>query len=341
MRKHCFLRRIEWIKLTNMKICGVCENEIDGTKAHFRMLVPLFHSENHLPEVMKFLNSLHEDIPGGITVDFIVDGRIEDELAVLREIRELKASAKIITLSRNFGVGPALHAGIASRNTCIVSAVGSDLQEPAGLYREFYAAISSGEFDVALGQRRSREDPFLPRVLAKLYWRINRSLVNSSAPLGGFDVFAMSEGVATSFVKLAELNTNFTSQLLWIGYRVKWIKFDRTARISGKSSWTLRRKFKLFADSLYGYTAKPISWMTWAGFVTSVLLVFVAIATGVGKVLGLVEIPGYTTLILLFALGQSLTLFSMGILGGYMYRAFENSTGRPNYVIRKIHEKPQ
>ena len=324
-----------------MLICGSCEKEIDGTAAHFRMLVPLYHSENHLPQVMKYLNSLHEVIPGGVTVDFIVDGRIEDEIALFGQISELKASANIVSLSRNFGVGPALHAGIASRNTCIVSAVGSDLQEPLDLFEDFFAAISSGDFDVALGQRRSREDPFLPRVLAKIYWRINRSLVNSSAPLGGFDVFAMSEGVAASFVKLDELNTNFTSQLLWIGYRVKWIKFDRTARISGKSTWTLRRKFKLFADSLYGYTAKPILWITWTGFLASMILIFVAGATGIGKALGIVEIPGYTTLILLFALGQSLTLLSIVILGGYIYRAFENSTGRPNYVIRKIYEKPQ
>jgi hypothetical protein len=319
-----------------MTLCGVCNQEIVSGVPHFRMLVPLFHSENHLPEVMSYLNSLNSDIPGGITVDFIVDGRIEDELALSQEIDRLEPSAKIIVLSRNFGVGPALHAGIASRETCIVSAVGSDLQEPKNLYVEFYEAITSAQYDIALGQRRSREDPFLPRVLAGIYWRLNRSLVNSSTPLGGFDVFAMSKGAALSFVKLDELNTNFTSQLLWIGYRVKWIKFDRTARISGKSSWTLRRKFKLFADSLYGYTGKPIALMTWTGFISSGLLLILATSTAIGKILGLVSLPGYTTLVLLFALGQSLTLMCIGIVGGYLYRTFENSTNRPNYVIRKI-----
>jgi hypothetical protein len=319
-----------------MTLCGVCNKEIVNGVAHFRMLVPLFHSENHLPEVMSYLNSLNSDIPGGITVDFIVDGRIEDELALSKEIDRLEPSAKVIVLSRNFGVGPALHAGIASRETCIVSAVGSDLQEPKDLYVDFFEAITSAQYDIALGQRRSREDPFLPRVLAGIYWRLNRSLVNSSAPLGGFDVFAMSNGAALSFVKLNELNTNFTSQLLWIGYRVKWIKFDRTARISGKSSWTLRRKFKLFADSLYGYTGKPIALMTWTGFVTSALLLVLAASTALGKILGLISLPGYTTLVLLFALGQSLTLMCIGIVGGYLYRTFENSTNRPNYVIRTI-----
>ena len=321
---------------TNMKKCGVCEEELDGTAAHFRMLVPLYHSENHLPEVMRYLNSLHMEIPGGITVDFIVDGRVEDEIALQNEIENLEPSATVIILSRNFGVGPALHAGIASRETCIVSAVGSDLQEPQHLYSEFNEAISSAEYDIALGQRRSREDPFLPRILAGIYWRLNRSLVNANAPLGGFDVFAMSKAAAASFVKLDELNTNFTSQLLWIGYRVKWIKFDRTARISGKSSWTLRRKFKLFADSLYGYTGKPIALMTWTGFLSSALLLMLAVSTVVGKILGFIDLPGYTTLVLLFALGQSLTLMCIGIVGGYLYRTFENSTNRPNYVIRKI-----
>jgi len=318
------------------KLCAVCGDSLEGGLPHFRMLVPLFHSEVHLPEVMSYLNNLNSTIPGGITVDFVVDGRIEDEIAVSQNLDALDPAANIIILSRNFGVGPALHAALAQRQACISSAIGSDLQEPTSLYLDLFDSISSGNADIALGERRSRQDPFISRILSGIYWRVNRLLVNKDAPSGGFDCFAMSKDAVTNFVGLQELNTNFTSQLLWIGYRIQWIKYDRTARISGKSTWTIRRKMKLFADSLYGYTGKPISFMTWFGAISSLAILAFAFLTAVAKITGTATVPGYTTLVILFALGQTLTLLSIGIVGGYLQRTFENSTGRPNYIIRKV-----
>jgi len=335
---HSLLSYVRVIKISS-DLCQVCEEPLDSGSSHFRILIPLYHSESHLPQVNEFLNQLHELVPGGITVDFIVDGRAEDEIAVSKNLDDLVPAANIIVLSRNFGVGPALHAGLAQRQACISSAIGSDLQEPISLYLDFFNSITSGIADIALGQRRSRKDPLHARVLSRIYWRVNRLLVDKNSPKGGFDVFAMSKDAVTNFVGLQELNTSFTSQLLWIGYRIEWIKFDRSRRISGKSTWTIRRKMKLFADSLYGYTGKPISLMTWTGAIASTIILIFAFLTFLARITGRITLPGYSTLVILFALGQSLTLLSIGIVGGYLQRTFENSTGRPNYIIRKVIKK--
>jgi hypothetical protein len=241
-------------------------------------------------------------------------------------------------LSRNFGVGPALHSALAESNYCITTAFGSDLQEPIDLFVDFYNVLASGEYELALGYRTKRSDPLLSKYFANFYWWINRKFIHPNSPRSGFDVFAMNRNVRFSFTKLSELNTNFTSQLLWIGFNPKWIGFERASRKVGKSTWSHRRKFKLFADSLYGYSAKPITLIAGLGFLSSLIFFVVGILTLLGKLTNQIEVPGYVMTVLLICLGQSVLLMSIGIIGGYVSRSFENSTGRPHYVVSKVIE---
>jgi hypothetical protein len=230
-------------------------------------------------------------------------------------------------------VGPAIHAALSESGYCYSTAFGSDLQEPIELFRNFFEILASGKSQLALGYRTKRDDPFLSKNFARFYWWINRKFIHINSPSGGFDVFAMTSNVRSQFVKLSELNTNFTSQLLWVGFDPKWVGFERKSRQQGKSTWSHRRKFKLFADSLYGYTSKPITWITLIGFFASIAFFFIGALTLIGKVLDLISVPGYVMTVLLISVGQSLVLFSIGLIGGYIVRTFENSTGRPNFII--------
>jgi glycosyltransferase involved in cell wall biosynthesis len=321
----------------NTGTCRICHLGLsNGAKSHYEVIVPLFKSENHFARLHSYLIDLGNRIPGGISVIFVVDGRYQDFDAVLQFSKQNLFSCKIIKLSKNFGVGPALHAALGQSDACVSTALGSDLQEPVELFEEFFHAIATGEFEIALGHRVLRKDPLAVRLPASIYWWINRKWIHPESPKGGLDVFAMSSVARKEFCLLRELNTNFTSQLLWIGFNAKWIDFVRTQRIDGKSTWTWKRKMKLFADSVYGYSAKPMSFLFWLGAVSFTVFSFISLMTLVGKISGAIQIPGYTMIILVILWGQSVLLFFLGIIGGYIVRTFENSTNRPNYVIERI-----
>lgn len=309
------------------------------------MLVPLYKSENHLSELFPFLWRLDSEVSGGINVLFVIDGRHEDKVALADELNAAKFDlpVSIITLSRNFGVGPALHAGIAnSLDSCAVAGLGSDLQEPVSLYMDFFSDLASGNSDIALGYRISRQDPLLTRLFSSIYWRVVKTWINPEVPLLGYDAFAFTSKVAREFVKLRELNTSFTSQLLWIGYRINWFGFDRVKRVSGKSSWSFRRKIKLFSDSVYGFTSKPLSLIMFFGLFSSGIFAILSTLAIISKIFGLgATPPGFTTLILAVGLGQSLTIFSVGIVGNYIFRIFENTAKRPNYIIQSEEHLPR
>jgi hypothetical protein len=324
------------MRARNFRKCSICDRKI-ANSPHFEVIVPLYRSESHIVELIKYINSLSNSVAGGVKSTFVIDGRHSDFIALLSQIETLQSNYQIIKLSKNFGVGPALHSGLENSVSCVSAAFGSDLQEPMNLFVEFFQKTISLESDIAIGYRLQRKDPIISGLFSKIYWWVSKKWIHPESPKGGLDVFAMNKKVRKEFIKLRELNTNFTSQLLWIGYRISWIGFERSKRLNGKSTWTFKKKIRLFSDSVYGYTSKPISIITWSGFLSSLFFLILGAFTFFGKVSGAITVPGYAMTVLLISFGQSITILSLGILGGYIYRTFENGTGRPHYIIDQIY----
>ena len=317
-------------------ICGVCGGSLSSdARPHFEIIVPLYFSEMHLTNLSIFLIELSRKIPGGVAVTFVADGRIDDYHAAVEGLSNFPAPSKVMLLSRNFGAGPALHAALTESEYCFSSALASDLQEPVELFTAFFDALAYDDFQLALGFRLKRSDPKSTQYFSRAYWWINKKFIHPNGNLAGSDVFAMTRRVREALVAMPELNTNFNSQLLWLGFHPKWIGYDRKPREIGRSTYSIRRKLKLFADSLYGFSSKPITFITYSGLLLSSAFFLVALIALWGKISNRISVPGYTTTIIIVALGQSLLLLSIGIVGGYVVRSFENSTGRPKYIVAK------
>ena len=305
------------------------------------VVVPIYKSQDHIPKLFEYIQQI-SDAVGEVEIVFVIDGTPDNsEQRIFLEAKKYAFKIKVVRLSRNFGVGPALHAALSHVTTSSLVIIGSDLQEPVELYIDFFKRLESGEADVFLGERLSRDDPFSMRFFSAIFWWVNRKFINSDTPKGGFDGVGLSAKASKTLSELPELNTSFTSQLQWIGYRQVFVPFHRVRRQSGKSSWTFRRKVKLFADTVYGFTGAPIAILTILGVVSTVLMVFVLIATLFASLMGWMVVPGYATIVILSTLGQSVTIMGLGILGGYIHRSFENTKGRPRFVIEKVYEIEQ
>jgi glycosyltransferase involved in cell wall biosynthesis len=316
--------------------CSVCKKRLTGA-IHLSIVVPMYKSENHIPGLLTYINQINDEFPGGVMTTFVIDGSPEGERNILENLlSDIKFPSQVICLSRNFGVGPALHAALERSFGCATVVFGSDLQEPADLFLTFGRKIIVEGRDVVLGQRISRDDPFMMKLFARFYWWVNRHFLANDTPKGGFDVFGLSRRAREALIALPELNTNITSQLQWIGFDREYIPFHRRARQSGKSTWTIKRKIKLFADSIYGFSGAPITLILLIGLAATLIFSTISVLTIFGSLMGWINVPGYTTLILLAAIGHSLTITACGIIGGYVFRTFENSKGRPRYIIREV-----
>lgn len=302
------------------------------------VVVPIYKSQDHIPKLFEYIQQIGDAV-GEVEIVFVIDGTPDNsEQRIFLESKKYTFKIKVVRLSRNFGVGPALHAALSHVSTSSLVIIGSDLQEPVELYIDFFRRLESGEADVFLGERLSRDDPFSMRFFSAIFWWVNRKFINSDTPKGGFDGVGLSAKASKTLAQLPELNTSFTSQLQWIGYKQVFVPFHRVRRQSGKSSWTYKRKVKLFADSVYGFTGAPIAVLTILGVVSTVLMVFVLFATLFASLMGWMVVPGYATIVILSALGHSVTIMGLGILGGYIHRSFENTKGRPKFIIEQVYD---
>jgi hypothetical protein len=141
--------------------------------------------------------------------------------------------------------------------------------------------------------------------------------------------------VAAELLNLREANSSLVAQLFWVGYRRAYVSYDRRAREKGNSAWTFRKKTAYFFNSVVSFSDLPLHCLLWLGGCSLGLSGLIALVTLVSKLLGLIPVSGYTTLILMIMLGFSTMILSQAILGFYLWRCFENTKGRPLALIRR------
>jgi hypothetical protein len=222
-----------------------------------------------------------------------------------------------------------------------ITSFGADLQEPKSLFVKMLQEMQNGEVDVCLGVRNSRKDPIIHSLGAKIFWRINRYILGKEVPSGGFDVFMINQLVKNSMLGFTELSTNFTSQMFSIGFERKFISFDRVQRQIGKSSWTIKRKVKLFFDSIFSFSDIPIKSMLYIGLTLVFLSVAFIIFSIYFSLTGSETTSGFHALAALVVFGYGVTFLFLSVIGSYVYRTFQNSTRRPPFIVKKLISKQE
>lgn len=316
-----------------------CGEEITGSETqHFEAVIPMYKSADHIPDLLVYLDELSEKIAGKLHATFVIDGNVDGTTnSLLKNIgNNHQWNWKIIQLSRNFGVGPALIAAFENSTSCMTVAFGADLQEPQELFVKFQDLLLNPELNLVLGVRRTRDDPFLSKAFSLLYWKLYSRFISPDTPKGGFDVCGLTENAKKSLVSMHEKNTNITAQIDWLGFSREYIEFDRKPRSLGKSTWSFGRKVRLFFDSFYGFTDLPIRIMQLISGLGTIFFSFLGAATVISWSLGLIHVPGYTTIIFLQLFTANLVIFCISILAGYVTRTFDNTKNRPTYVVERI-----
>jgi hypothetical protein len=171
--------------------------------------------------------------------------------------------------------------------------------------------------------------------MSSLYWKVYRKFINKDIPIGGVDVFACTNQVANEINKLGEGRTSLIGMLFWVGYRRGFVGYKRHPRKFGKSSWTIRNKFKYMADSVFSFSDLPIRFIRLIGIVGVFLTLILSSVLFVLAAQNAINVPGYAPLMLVILFGSSANLVALGVLGSYIWRSFELAQSRPIAIVRK------
>lgn len=306
------------------------------------IIVPVYRNRDSIDALIERLVALDGAVEGGIEAVCVVDGCPEHcERALAERLAATELRARLVVLSRNFGAFEAIRTGLAQASGRWFAVMSADLQEPPELFEALFARLRAGEAEVVVGTRRTRDDPWLSRLFSKLFWSLQRRLVEPGLPANGVDIFGCDRRFRDALLQFGETRSSLVGQVFWLGFRRVEQPYDRLRRVDGgPSGWSFRRKWNYLLDSLFSFTDLPIRVFTWLGGLGLALSAVLGAVVLTARLGGQIEVPGYTPIVLGILFFSGLNLLGLGIIGSYVWRAYENTKQRPLAVIRTTVDYP-
>lgn len=298
------------------------------------IVVPIFNEQENLPELRRRLTQAMETVKHEWEAVLVDDGSRDDSPRILAQFQREDGRFKIITLSRNFGHQPAVSAGIHHASGDCVVLIDGDLQDPPEVIPEMIRKWEEG-FQVVLGERSSRADGGMRGIGFRLFYPLLRWMTDlQSAPDAG--IFGlMDRAVVEQFNRLPERNRFIPGLRNWLGFRQTSVKYNRAERAAGKPKQSLARLIRYAADGMVSFSYKPLRAATWLGFIASVFAFVLAIFYIITFFAWHKQISGFTTEIVCILFFGGVQLISVGILGEYVGRIYEEVKQRPLYIVRE------
>lgn len=301
------------------------------------IIIPVYYNEGNLYPLYE---DIKKKIDGRIDYELVMvnDGSKDKSYEIMQDLAEKDSRIKIFSLSRNFGSHAAILCGLSNCTGDCAVVKAADLQEPTELILDMVDSWKKGN-NVVLAVRQDRKESFGQKLFANLYYEMVRKVALPQMPKGGFDVYLLDRKVIQVLEKLDEKNSALTGQILWSGFKTDTIYYTRLAREVGKSRWTLKKKIRLVGDTLFSFSTLPITAVSIIGTLSCAVAIIWALFVLISKLTGRIDVSGWTTLFLFNLFSFGVTMLTLGILGGYLWRTFDASRNRPPYIIEERGEE--
>lgn len=297
------------------------------------LVIPVYYNaENLMPLYDDIKNKLLNHAEYEWEIVMVDDGSKDDSYEVMKQLSEEDHRIKIYSLSRNFGSHAAILCGLSKCTGDCAAVKAADLQEPTELVLEMVKSWEAGN-NVVLAVREGRQEAKSQTMFSNLYYWLTRKVALPNMPSGGFDVYLLDRKVIEVLMRLDEKNSALTGQILWSGFKTAHVYYTRLQREIGTSRWTLKKKIRLVSDTLFSFSTLPITIVSIIGTVSCIGAFLWAVLVFVLRLLGRINVSGWTTLFIFNLFSFGVTMLTLGLLGGYLWRTFDASRNRPPYII--------
>jgi glycosyltransferase involved in cell wall biosynthesis len=296
------------------------------------VVVPVFGEAHHLRRVLQRLDDVLR--LAGVSYELIVvdDGSTDDSWTILKVEAEVRPSLRALRLTRNFGKEMAVRAGLEMARGEAAVVIDGDLQQPPELIPEMIRRWRAGDVDVVEAVREDRGiEPVTSRLGARLFYALFRRLSGYDLN-GATDCKLMDRRVVEAWLSMEERSPFFRAMIAWLGFRHAILRFDTATRVGGASRWSLPNRLRLAATAITAFSSRPLHLVTFGGLGFLVFSVALGVQTLARKLSGS-AVSGFTTVILLLLIIGAAVMISLGIIGEYLARIYEEVKRRPHYVV--------
>jgi glycosyltransferase involved in cell wall biosynthesis len=273
----------------------------------------------------------------GLTWEIVCvdDGSTDRTLEVLRTRHAQDPRIRIISLSRNFGLEGALTAGFHHAQGRGVIPIDADLQDPPELIPQLIAAWREGAVVVHAVRADRASDSWFKRTTANTFYGVLRKLGNIDLLANSANYRLIDRQALDVINALPEHDRFFRGLAAWVGFRQTRIYYTREARVGGKSKFNFCRMWNYSLDGITGFSTIPLRFWGYVGVIISLLSLLYAVYTLIYTLFTDATVPGWASLMVVMLFLGGIQLISLGVLGEYIGRLYQESKNRPLYVVKE------
>lgn len=301
------------------------------------IVVPFLNEEQNVPVLYERVVKVMDGQPEDMEIIFIDDGSTDGSPRWVADKSKQDARVKLLRLSRNFGHQIAITAGMDYADSDAVVIIDADLQDPPEVIPELLAKWREGN-QVVYAVRESREgETWLKKFLAAGFYQLFRRLAKVDVPVNAGDFRLVDRKVVEALKQVRELHRFMRGLTCWVGFSQCAVTYKRAARLAGRTKYPVWKSLRLALDAVTSFSGAPLRWMTGGGMLIAlaggVVLVYIVIRRLISSV---GYQPGWATIIAFMLFLGGIQLMSLGFIGQYVSRIFEESKKRPLYFLKEM-----
>lgn len=307
------------------------------------LLIPCYNEQAVLDICHKRIGAAIAPLAGyDFEIVYINDGSSDETLPALLALQKQDSRVSVINLSRNFGKEAAMTAGLDHVSGDAVIILDADLQDPPELIPDMIRLWQEEKADVVYGQRQSRlGETWLKKFTAAAFYKIMNRISRVEIPRDAGDFRLMNRRAVDAVRELREKHRFMKGLFAWIGYKQVALPYQRQPRAAGRTHWDYLQLWNLSLEGITGFSMTPLRLATAFGLLISLFSFFYGFYIILHTLLSGSDVPGYPSLMVMITFLSGIQLMTIGILGEYIGRIFNETKKRPLYLIDKIYSREQ
>lgn len=300
------------------------------------IVVPMYFEEKVVEECYKRLTQVAAQNRLNYELMFVNDGSTDGTLQMLEDIARSDSHVKVISFSRNFGHQIAVTAGIDKANGDAIVIIDADLQDPPELIPEMIKLWKQG-YDVVYGKRKNRDgESWFKLTTAKYFYKFLDKMSNIKIPVDTGDFRLIDRKVVEVLKRMPEHNRFLRGMASWVGFKQIPLEYERKERFAGETKYPFKKMIKFALDGIFSFSVKPLKLVEFSGSISIIIAIAIILYYLASPFLGFKNLAlNWALLLSLLSLIGGFQLFSIGIIGEYIARIYDESKGRPLYIIDK------
>lgn len=300
----------------------------------YSIVVPVYNEQETIPALYERVKKVIDTLDGSCEVVVVDDGSADGSLDLLKAMHRKDPRFKIVSFSRNFGHQVAISAGIDHAEGDAVMIIDGDLQDPPEVLPHFIEKWKEG-YDVVYAVRTKRKENIFKRAAYAIFYRLLKRLSYLDIPLDSGDFCLLDKRVVQTMRKLPERLRFVRGLRTWVGFRQVGLPYERERRFAGSPKYTFTKLLGLAYDGIFSISTTPLRLAVYSGFGLAALAFIGGLLVIYDKLVYGIAIVGWASTIVIITFLGGVTLSTLGMIGEYVSRIYEEVKSRPLYVVKE------